>query len=346
EKHHQQLAEIPYNPQPPIPFPKFLAFQRPRALVRDEDCIQPRIERRIDIRLRAVADHPGPLDVELPQACQLQIGAAVFLFHDFAVREERTQSGEIDLAILLGWLSFREQRQFVRFRKEWQGLGNAVHELDFLLEDLVRERTDALEIVLLDSTLGEPQIALAEIAPEVHRPIAVNPVVLNFDLVEDVANLVRRKRRVIQILAEFLKRILEIDVVLPKRVIRVEDEMLASRIQNGTAAWGASRNGISTTTSTSTGSPRREAGVNSHFARASSALWFSRSSIPRRSSIVETRPSFPITHASCTLPSILSAAAAAMYFGSTLRCAIGGATGARPASRAVRSAYHISQLPE
>lgn len=134
------------------------------------------------------------------------------------------------------------------------------------------KRRHPLQIVLIHRALGQPQKALAQIAPKVQGAIAVNPVILDLNLIENRTDLVRRQRRMIQVVAELLKRPFEVDVVLPQSVVRIKDEMLAPRDQNGTCVRGASLNGISTTASTSTGSPCLDAGVNSHFPSASSAL--------------------------------------------------------------------------
>ena len=48
------------------------------------------------------------------------------------------------------------------------------------------------------------------------------------DLVQRGANLLPRHRRVTEEVDEFLDRLLEIDVVLPKRVVAIDQEKLAS----------------------------------------------------------------------------------------------------------------------
>src|ERR1035441_7194094 len=149
---------------------------------------------------------------------------------------------------------------------------------------------------------------------------------------------------------ELLERALEVDVVFPERVVGIDDQILA--VHGCGCAFGFGRGarwkGISKMASTSTATPSRSAGVNSHFASASCALRSRRSSSCRSNTIPPTCPSFPITPNSRTVPSTRSAAAAATYLGSTFRTTSGGriSRGAAPPGSGTRSANHTCQLPE
>src|ERR1035437_9391397 len=90
---------------------------------------------------------------------------------------------------------------------------------------------------------------------------------------------------------KLLERTLEVDVVFPERVVGIDDQVLAVHCFGRGARW----NGISKMASTSTATPSRSAGVNSHFANASRALRSSRSSSWRSNAIPPTCPSLPIT---------------------------------------------------
>src|ERR1017187_871525 len=71
------------------------------------------------------------------------------------------------------------------------------------------------------------------------------PVELN----QHIADLRRAQRGVIQILHKLVERPLEVDIVLPQRVVGVDDQVLTGHF----APLGAKRNGISINASTSTG---------------------------------------------------------------------------------------------
>src|ERR1035437_1398565 len=146
---------------------------------------------------------------------------------------------------------------------------------------------------------------------------------------------------------KLLERTLEVDVVFPERVVGIDDQVLAVHCFGRGARW----NGISKMASTSTATPSRSAGVNSHFANASRALRSSRSSRLRSNAIPPTWPSLPITPNRRTVPSTPSSAPAAVYLGSTFRTPPGGriCRGAAPGvpfGSGSRSANHTSQLPE
>ncbi len=55
----------------------------------------------------------------------------------------------------------------------------------------------------------------------------------------------------IQVLAKAVKRLFEVDIVLPERVVGIKDQVLPRHFGTFGARW----NGISTITSTSTGMP-------------------------------------------------------------------------------------------
>ena len=74
--------------------------------------------------------------------------------------------------------------------------------------------------------LGQPPQAFPQIPREVPAAIAMNLRVDRFDLIEYPADLCRRQRRMRQIFAELIERRLEVNVVFPKRVVRVENQKL------------------------------------------------------------------------------------------------------------------------
>src|SRR5579864_1715499 len=91
----------------------FLAFERPRARVGYEDCPESRFERRVNVRFRAVADHPGALAQKTPFFGEPAVRGSVLLFDYFAMSEILAQSGAVNLGELLFRMSFGEEREFV-----------------------------------------------------------------------------------------------------------------------------------------------------------------------------------------------------------------------------------------
>src|SRR5205823_5864759 len=99
------------------------------------------------------------------------------------------------------------------------------------------------------------------------------------DLIQYVPNFGGRKRGMRQKLDKFAESALEVDIVFPERIVRVDDQELGDHDpRRHLVGRGARWNGISKTASTSTALPLRNAGVHSHFASASWAVRSSRSS--------------------------------------------------------------------
>jgi len=147
--------------------------------------------------------------------------------HDVRRLEVDGQPRAVDFERLLVPVSLRKQRQFVPLRQVRQGLRNILDDLHRLLQDGFGEAHDRLQIVRRERALGEPLVAFAQIPAEVGRPVAVDPGVDPFDVVEHVTDLRRRQRRVREILDELIERALEVDVVFPERVVGVDDEVLS-----------------------------------------------------------------------------------------------------------------------
>ena len=76
-----------------------------------------RLDRRVDIRSRAVADHHGARWIELGLRQQPPIGRDILFERDPNAGEEVTQSRSFKLVHLLRGLSFGEQKEPMTTRK-------------------------------------------------------------------------------------------------------------------------------------------------------------------------------------------------------------------------------------
>ena len=83
----------------------------------------------------------------------------------------------------------------------------------------------------MNVALRQVLVALAQVPAEVQRPVAVNPRVGALDLIQHVAHLLCRHRRVRQEFEEFVEGALEVDVVFPERVVGIDDEKLAGHFR-------------------------------------------------------------------------------------------------------------------
>src|SRR3954468_17363411 len=78
-----------------------------------------------------------------------------------------------------------------------------------------------------DLALGEMLKTLREITREIARAVALNFGIHDLDFIQDRSHLTGRHRRMIQVVNEMIKCLLKIDVVLPKRVVGIKDQVLA-----------------------------------------------------------------------------------------------------------------------
>src|SRR5713226_1388023 len=161
-------------------------------------------------------------------------------------------------------------------RQILQRLRNALDHFHRAFEDPLREGHHPIQVAIANLVLAQAPIAFAEIAAEILRTVSVDLRIDDLDLIERLADLLRRHGGVRQEFGELIERLLEVDVVFPKGVVGVDDQVLSHFFRGGRR-----RNGISITTSTSTGTPSRRAGSNSHFRSAVTALLSSRASMPR-----------------------------------------------------------------
>jgi len=95
----------------------YFVFQHPGEVVWDEDCVQARGKRRIDVRLRAVADHPGSIDLAAVLGGEFAVRGIRLLGQDFDGCEVRCQAGSPELLPLLRVVAFGNEDATVTGRQ-------------------------------------------------------------------------------------------------------------------------------------------------------------------------------------------------------------------------------------
>ena len=102
-----------------------LVFQRPGKIVRQEDCVQPSGQRRVDVGLGAVADHPRARRVAGVTGGESAIGGGVLFREDLDGAEVRGQAGARELVALLFGIALGDQQAAVARGKLGQGCSHA-----------------------------------------------------------------------------------------------------------------------------------------------------------------------------------------------------------------------------
>src|ERR1022692_2639946 len=217
-----------------------------------EDGMQAGFERRVDVRFRAVANHPGAPRIEPALIHQAPIGRGILLLHDGRMTEEASQAGAVDLQLLLLGMALGKQRQAMPASQIFEGFGNARDHFHGALEDAPGKRHHGVQVRRADGALRQVLVALLQVAGKVQGAVAVYAIVGLFDLIQYATHLWRRESGMVQESDKLLERALEVDIVLPERVVGVDQKELAGHRRGG---LGARRKGTSNTASTSTGTP-------------------------------------------------------------------------------------------
>jgi hypothetical protein len=125
------------------PFPGRISCRSrcPRMGVRNEDRVQARFQRRIDVGFRAVARHPRALRIDAALLHQRPVGGHVLLLHDGRVAEVSAQARAVDLQLLLVGMALGKQRQIVPRRQVFQRLRPRPRSLPWGNPESVRQTT-------------------------------------------------------------------------------------------------------------------------------------------------------------------------------------------------------------
>src|SRR4029077_2897917 len=95
-----------------------------------------------------------------------------------------------------------------------------------MMEDLLGEAHDHWQVQLADVAFYQLVIALRQVSCEISRSISVDLVIDRLDFVQHRPNLARRQAGVRQKIAKLVEGALEVDVVLPERIVGAEDKWL------------------------------------------------------------------------------------------------------------------------
>ena len=119
-----------------------------------------------------------------------------------------------------------------------EGVGDATEELDLLLGDGVGEAEDAGVFVRGERGVGELLEAADQGLAEALEAVAVGADGGVLDAVEALADLLRRELAVVEVGDESGDGPLEVDIVLPKGVVGVDEEGLAGCATGGGLSGG------------------------------------------------------------------------------------------------------------
>ena len=143
---------------------------------------------------------------------------------DFA--EEGRETGSLQLVMLLLPISLGDEQNAVPGRKIGERVGHAGQQFDLLLGNGVREAVDACAFFFREWRIAELFKAKSKRLTEALQPVAMCRNGGAFDRIQVAAHLGGAVHAVVKIRDEGGNRPLEVDVVLPQRIVSVDEQCL------------------------------------------------------------------------------------------------------------------------
>ena len=208
-------------------------LEHPCEVVGDEDSVKSSRKCGVDIGLWAVADHPGCTRVAGVMTGDSAVGVAVLFSKNFDRGEVGSKAGALKLVGLLGVVSFSNKDEAMPSGEVGEGGLDGGEKLDLMLGDGLGEAKDALVLFWCDGSVGELFEAVDERATKTVEPVAVGRDGGVFAVVKMLANLFGRVDTMVEVGDKRSDSTLEVDVVLPQRIVRVDEECLICRAAVG-----------------------------------------------------------------------------------------------------------------
>jgi hypothetical protein len=201
-------------------------FENPRIAVRYENGMQTRGQRRIDVRLGTVTDHPCGIAREFVFLRQSVVRGGIFFRDNLRRREILFQPGALDLSRLLRQRSFRYQNRAMPGGKVLQRLWYLRQKFYGMISHRVSKAGD-LGVQFRRNRLNrEPLKRVHQRMRKAVQAIAVLHDAFPLHIVQHFPNLLGRKLVVIEKRNEARDGPLKVNVVLPERVVGIDQKSL------------------------------------------------------------------------------------------------------------------------
>lgn len=203
-----------------------LMLQYPGKVVRNEDRIESGGQRRIDVRARAVSDHPSRRRFAGVVRDQVGICSYVFLGQHLNCSKMRLKPRALEFAGLFLQIALGYQDDAMVRSQLDQRFGDSRQQLDLVISDGLGEAGDALMLLRCHRGIGKLLKAVHQRAAKAVQPIAVGRNGGMLAVVQVFAHLLRSMDTVVQVGDKAGDGPLKVDIVLPQRVIGVEEQRL------------------------------------------------------------------------------------------------------------------------
>ena len=157
------------------------------------------------------------------------VGVTVLFCKNFDRGEMGSKAGPLKLVSLLVVVSFSDKDQAMSGGEVGEGGLDGGEKLDLMLGDGLGEAKDALVLFWCDRSVSELLEAVDERATKTVEPVAVGRDGGVFAVVKMLANLFGRVDAMVEVRDKRSDGTLEVDIVLPQRVVRVDEQRLIGR---------------------------------------------------------------------------------------------------------------------
>src|SRR6266403_4913 len=205
-------------------------LQGPGVLMRDVHRIQPDLHGRVDVAARAVADHPAVSFHNLVLVNQAAVRLRIFLRHDLDGFKKSLQAGTLDFCGLLRGFALGEKNEPVPLGEIGESFRHAVQYFRRGALQINDAAMNQRQRLALRHLLGELDVRLFEGAAEAAHAIAVLADILALGFVQNVANIGARVPAGFHDADEILDQLLKKYVVFPERVVRINQQGMASHL--------------------------------------------------------------------------------------------------------------------
>src|SRR6202022_786555 len=207
-----------------------LVFELPGLLVRDVDGVEANLHGGIDVAARAVADHPAVGFYDLVFAHEFAIALRAFFGNNLDELEEALQTGALDLGGLLGGLPFSEENQAMALGQISERFWDAIKNFWRRALEIDDACVNLRKHFALGQMLRQFQISFLERAAEAAHSVAILANIFALGFVEDVADVRACEPAGLDKSDEIFDELLEEDIVLPERVVGVDEQGVAAHV--------------------------------------------------------------------------------------------------------------------
>ncbi len=217
-----QGAEVRQDEEAAGAAPHFFVFERPRSVMRDEHSVQPGLEGGIDIAAGTIPNHPSVRFHDVVPVHEIAVGGRIFFGGNLNRVEMNLKPRPLDFGRLLGRFDLSEKNQAMPPGKIGERFEDAVHDIWGCALEFCDALMDIFHGRALSLVPREPHVSFLEGPAEAADAVAMLPDIAALGFVEDVAGIFSRIPEGFEQGQKFLDGLLEVNVVLPERVVGID----------------------------------------------------------------------------------------------------------------------------